>query len=104
MKKLLSVLFGIVVFSAITTTAAQAEEIYGLIYKNTVEPGGGSGSVTTGKVGTAVCKSYFGIAATGDCSIKTAMTNGKINNLSHYDKQIKNILGFKTVTVKAYGQ
>lgn len=104
MKKILSALFVSAVVLTMAATSAQAEEVYGFIYKNTHEPGGGSGSVLTKKEGCAVCKSFFGIVAVGDCSIKTAMDNGKINNLSHYDTEVKNILGYKKVTVKAYGQ
>lgn len=92
------------IFTAISYTSAQAESVYGAIYKNVQQPGSGSCSVTPYKQGEAVCRSYFGIVATGDCSIKTAMENGKIKNLSHYDEHVKNIVGFKTVKVIAYGQ
>lgn len=104
MKKLFSIMLGAIVFTIFASASAKAEEAFGVIYKNTIQPGGGSGSVSAAKTGTAVCKSYFGLVATGDCSIKTAMINGKINNLSHYDEAVKNILGYKKITVKAYGQ
>jgi hypothetical protein len=42
--------------------------------------------------------------ALGDCSIQTAAKQGKINNLSHYDTEIVNILGFSKVKTYAYGQ
>lgn len=102
MKKLLGFL---VLAVCLSTSAAFANEaISGFVFKEATQPGGGSGSVSPAKCGKATCKSYFGLVALGDCAISTAMKNGKINSLSHYDEEIVNILGFKKVTVKAYGQ
>lgn len=102
MKKALGFLALAVCLSA--TAAFANEAISGFVFKEAVQPGGGSGSVAPSKCGKAECKSYFGIVALGDCSISTAMKNGRISSLSHYDEDIVNILGFKKVTVKAYGQ
>ncbi len=104
MKKLLSLAVISLMFTAISSTSAQAESVYGAIYKNAQQPGGGSGSVAPYKQGEAVCRSFFGIVALGDCSINKAMENGKVKSLSHYDEHVRNILGYKTVKVVAYGQ
>lgn len=102
MKKMLGFL---VMAACLSTSAVMANEaINGLVFKEVVQPGGGSGSVGISKVGKASCKSYFALVALGDCSISTAMKNGKISSLSHYDEDIVNILGYKKVIVKAYGQ
>ena len=91
MKKLLAA----VALFCLISVPAMAGEPFGAML--------GSGSVSTAKMGTATCKQYFGIVSLGDCSVKTAMTNGKINTLSHADQYVKNILGFKTIEVRAYG-
>ena len=100
MKKLF-VLLG---FLGFLSMPAMAFDPYGIIYQNTTQPLVGSGSVTTPKVGKAKAKSFFGLVAVGDCSIKTAMNNGKIKNLSHADQHIKCILGVRILETRAYGQ
>ena len=101
MKKVLC----LVALMAFLSTAAFANEpLFGFAYKNTQEAGGGSGSVNPAKCGEATCKSYFGVVALGDCSVATAMKNGGVKSLSHYDTDVWGIMGFKKVTVKAYGQ
>lgn len=87
-----------------TTLPSMAFDPYGIIYQNTVQPLVGSGSVATPKIGKAKAKSFFGLVAVGDCSIKTAMNNGKIKNLSHADQHIRCILGVRTLETRAYGQ
>ena len=64
----------------------------------------GSSAVTPAKTGVATFTQYFGVVALGNCSIKKAMANGKINALSYADQQTKNILGYKKVTTRVYGQ
>lgn len=101
MKKLL---VSAALIVGLTSVAMANEAVTGFVFKEAVQPGGGSGSVSPAKCGKAECTSYFGIVALGDCSISTAMKNGKISNLSHYDQDVKNILGYKKILVKAYGQ
>ena len=55
------------------------------------------------KTGTASCKSYFAMVATGDCSIETAKKNGSIKHIHHIDWDVKNIIGLGTYTVTVYG-
>lgn len=104
MKKLLAILaFGVVISMSMALNA-NAEGVVGIIFKEASEAGGGASSVVATKVGTSTAKSYFGIVALGDASITAAMREGKIKSLSHYDVETLNILGFKKVTTKAYGQ
>lgn len=100
MKKL----FSTIAVLGLLSMPAFASEPFGFIYQNTTHQLLGSDSVNPAKVGTSTCTSYFGIIALGDCSVKKAMTNGKITALSHADQDVKNILGFKRITTKAYGQ
>lgn len=104
MKKMALAISALALAVSIPLSAMANEPVTGFIFKEAVQAGGGSGSVNIHKTGCAECKSYFGIVALGNCSITQAMKNGKINNLSHYDEEIVNILGFKKITVKAYGQ
>jgi len=61
---------------------------------------GGNGS----KVGTAKSTSILGLIATGDASLKTAMTNGGITKVRHVDYNAKNILGlYGEYTTTVYG-
>jgi len=99
MKKLL-VLAALLVFAALP---ACASEPVGFFYQNTTSPIVGSSNVAAAKTGTAVCKQYFGVVAVGDCSLKSAMANGKINSLGYADQTTRLILGFGSITTKAYG-
>ena len=89
---------------ALLSMPAMASEPLGFVYQSTTHQLLGSGSVAPAKMGTATCTSYFGIVALGNCSVKQAMQNGRINSLSHADQATKNILGFKKVTTRAFGQ
>ena len=55
------------------------------------------------KVGTASCKSFFGMIATGDCSIATAMKAGGLTNIHHIDWDVSNIIGIASYKVSVYG-
>ena len=57
----------------------------------------------TMKVGTASCKSYFAIVATGDCSIETAKKAGGITHIHHIDWDIRNTIGIAKYKVMVYG-
>lgn len=99
MKKLF-LLAGLLIFSAI---AVRAEFLGGFIYNGTTTPGGGYTTAAASKQGSATCKNIWYIVTVGDCSVKTAMKNGGIRSLGGYDVQRENILGFQTITVKAWG-
>ena len=89
---------------ALLSMPAMASEPLGFVYQSTTHQLLGSGSVAPAKVGTATCTQYFGVVALGNCSIKQAMTNGNIKAQSHADQETKNILGYKKITTRAFGQ
>ena len=86
-----------------TTIAANAEFLGGFIYNGTTTPGGGYTTTVASKTGQATCKNIWYIVTVGDCSVRTAMKNGGIRSLAGYDVHRENILGFQTITVKAWG-
>lgn len=100
MKKILCTLATIMLF---TTMAAKADTLLGIIYNGATTPGGGYTPAVATKTGSAVCKSILFIVGVGDCSVRTAMKNGGIKSLAGYDVYRENILGFQTITVKAWG-
>lgn len=102
MKKVLGLLCLLTMF--LSVAPVKAEPVLGFIYKNATEAGIGFTPTPASKVGCSVCRSYFGIVGTGDCSINAAAKSGSIRTISYYDTYTKNILGFKTVKVKVYGQ
>jgi len=85
------------------TLGAKAEFIPGFIYGGATTPGGGYTAASASKMGQATCRNIFFIVTTGDCSVRTAMKHGNIKSLAGYDVLRKNILGFQTITVKAWG-
>ena len=84
-------------------TTANAEFLGGFIYNGMTTPGGGYTNTPAYKQGSATCKNIFFIVSTGGCSVKTAMKNGGIKTLAGYDVHRENVVGFQTITVKAWG-
>lgn len=99
MKKLLITLAILLVGAA----SANAEFLGGFIYNGMTTPGGGYTNAPAYKQGSATCRNILFIVSTGDCSVKTAMKNGGIKSLAGYDVHRENIIGFQTITVKAWG-
>ena len=99
MKKL----FLAVSILCVTAMAANAEFLGGFVYNGATTPGGGYTNAAATKMGTSTCKNIFFIVTTGDCSVRTAMKNGGIRTLAGYDVQRDSVLGFQTITVKAWG-
>ena len=99
MKKMLCALALI----CLSTACANAEFLGGFIYNGTTTPGGGYTTAAASKQGSSTCKNIWYIVTVGDCSVRTAMKNGNIRTLAGYDVQRENILGFQTITVKAWG-
>jgi len=87
----------------LTTMSANAEFLGGFIYNGSTTPGGGYTSVVPTKQGSSTCKNFWFIISTGNCSVREAMKNGGIKSLSGYDVYRENVLGFQTITVKAWG-
>ena len=88
---------------ALGLVSANAAETIGYIYQDGTTPGGGYTVTPDNKVGTTSCKSYFHLVGLGDCSVETAMKNGKIKSLGGYDVYTKNILGYRQITTRAWG-
>ena len=86
-----------------STMGANAEFLGGFIYNGATTPGGGYTAAVASKQGSATCKNIWYIVTVGDCSVRAAMKNGGIRSLAGYDVQRENILGFQTITTKAWG-
>ena len=99
MKKL----FLIAALMMFATLGARAEFGVGFVYGGQTTPGGGYTPAVASKTGSATCKNIWYIVTTGDCSVRTAMRNGGIKSLAGYDVHRENVLGFQTITVKAWG-
>ena len=84
-------------------SAAHAEYTPAFIYSGMTTPGGGYTPAVASKQGTATCKNIFFIVAVGDCSVRAAMKNGGIRSLAGYDVQRENVVGFQTITTRAWG-
>ena len=86
-----------------TAVEVNAEFPGGFVYNGATTPGGGYTAVSASKQGSSTCKNIWYIVTTGDCSVRAAMKNGGIKVLAGYDVQRENVLGFQTITVKAWG-
>ena len=84
-------------------SSANAEYLGGFIYNGATTPGGGYTTAVASKQGSATCKNIFFIVSVGDCSVRAAMKNGGIRSLAGYDVHRENIIGFQTITTKAWG-
>jgi len=87
----------------LSMSTVNAEMLMGFIYNGATTPGGGYTATAANKTGTAVCKNFFFLIGVGDCSVRTAMKNGGIKSLAGYDVHRENVLGFQTITTKAWG-
>lgn len=57
------------------------------------------------KEGTAECKSFLSLIATGDCSIAAAKKQGGISKVSHVDWEAMSILGLiGNYKIHVYGE
>ena len=99
MKKLFLTCFMLLFCAA----AAHAEFPGGIIYNGATTPGGGYTAVVPTKQGSSTCKNIWYLVTVGNCSVRQAMRNGGIRSLAGYDVHRENILGFQTITVKAWG-
>ncbi len=93
----------VIAFLLTTALSAHAEFTGGFVYNGTTTPGGGYTAAIATKQGSATCKNIFYIVSTGNCSVRQAMKNGGIKSLAGYDVYRENVLGFQTITVKAWG-
>ena len=105
MKKTFVMLM-LLVSGFIGVQSAQAYEPWGVgIYNGTKEamdyatPGATLGS----KIGTATCKTILGIVNLGDCSIRSAMKNGRISRVTAADWEKHYVLIYGEKTLRVYG-
>lgn len=61
---------------------------------------------TATRQGSASCTGFLWAFASGDCSVTTAMRNGKITKVHHVDSNAKIILygAYTEVTIVAHGE
>ena len=105
MRKLL-VLFAFLAIGFAAMPQAQAEEPWGFaIYDNTKEAQGYSipGAMLGSRRGEATCNTVLGIVNWGDCSIETAMKNGRISKVTAADWEKKYIVVYGTKKLVVYG-
>jgi hypothetical protein len=94
----------LVLFVAVMLSGCATPFPMGAIYTELKAPvGAGEGSVSYSKVGTSKANSILSLVAWGDCSIKTAASNGGIKNIKYVDYDVKNILGVGEFTTTVYG-
>ena len=105
MKKLASLLT-VLTLAFVSVQSAQAYEPWGIgIYNGTIEamdyatPNATLGS----KSGEATCKTILGIVNWGDCSIKSAMKNGRISRVTAADWEKHFVLIYGEKTLRVYG-
>jgi len=105
MKKL-SALLTALLLGVMLLPCANAYEPWGIgIYNGTKEamdyatPGATLGS----KVGESTCKTVLGIVNWGDCSIRSAMKNGRISRVTAADWEKHFVLIYGEKTLRVYG-
>ena len=85
---------------------AEAFEPWGAgIYNGTVEPLDYSvpGATLGSKTGVATCKTILGIVNWGDCSVRSAMKNGRISRVTSADWEKHYVLIYGEKTLRVYG-
>ena len=90
-------LFLISFAALILSGCAYNSPVPGVLFTNTTFPSGDKvrlDSETAGKQGKSSCRSFFGLVALGDCSIKSAMKDGGIHQIHHVDSSSMNVLYF----------
>ena len=106
MKKLIlaTLFFGFLMFNV--QSAHATYEPWGFaIYNGTREPADFAipGATIGKKTGEATCHTVMGIVNWGDCTIKTAMKDGKISKVTAADWEKKFIVLYGKRTLRVYG-
>ena len=105
MKKLLAIALLACAFG-FAAQSVKAEEPWGFgLYSEYTTPADFTiaGAKKSAKVGEATCKSVFFVKM-GDCSITSAMANGKMATVSYADWDKFSVLGiYNKKTLKVYG-
>ncbi len=106
MKKLILAMMFLGFAFTFTPSAQATYEPWGFaIYNGTREPADYTiPNATIGKrTGEASCHTVMGIVNWGDCTIKTAMKNGKISKVTAADWEKKFIILYGQRTLRVYG-
>lgn len=85
---------------------SQAYEPWGFaLYNGTFEPADYTvpGATLGSKVGTATCKTILGLVNWGDCSLRSAMKNGRISRVTAADWEKHYVIIYGEKTLKVYG-
>ncbi len=98
-------LLAIVLVAAFLLAGCASYWPHGILYTDVKGPAAvGSEGFSYSKVGVAKATSVLGLVATGDCSVKAAMENGKINKVKYVDYQAKSVIGLVgEYTTTVYG-
>jgi hypothetical protein len=87
---------------------ASTAGVPGFLYANTITPAWGTSAtsnVAGSKTGQAVCESFMGLIATGDCSVEAAAANGKITRIHSVARKVENMLGiYAKITIIVTGE
>ena len=105
MKKLV-VLLAMLAVGCIFLPKAQAYEPWGVaLYNGTLEPMDYAtpGATLGSKTGKATCKTILGIVNWGDCSLRSAMKDGRISRVTAADWEKHFVLIYGEKTLKVYG-
>lgn len=107
MKKIRLIVMVVLLAAPIITGCAaySVTPVSGALFTDVRAPLAATSNSESSKVGTAEAVSYFGLIATGDASIETAMKNGGITKIHHVDYHSTAIFGiYATFTVTVYGE
>lgn len=98
-------IFILALTAALFGCASGISPVSGILYSDVKAPLAVTDAEKGSKTGTAVCKSYLGAVATGDCSIDAAAKQGGITKIKHVDFKTENyFLIFAKYTVIVYGE
>jgi len=106
MKKIFCASFSLGIMIAATFAGGCATPLpLGMVYTEVILPvTTPEGDLSFTKKGTAECKSFLGLVATGDSSIRKAAENGGIKKVKHVEYKTENVLGLVgTYTTIVYG-
>lgn len=88
-----------------TGCAMAASPVTGFIYTKVDAPLTVNADAEAKKTGSATCKSYLGLCATGDASIEAAAKAGGITKIHHVDFKSYSILGvYAEFTTVVHGE
>ena len=106
MKKFIFALMLLGSFMFNVQSAQATYEPWGFaIYNGTREPADYAipGATLGNKTGRATCQTVMGVVNWGDCTIRTAMKNGKISKVTAADWEKKFIVVYGKKTLRVYG-